>query len=209
MLNDMFRSNRSKTTVGQAKVVRLELRDYMKYILLLIFTWFSTPSLAQRFYRNEIPKLNQTITKLKQGKWVELAGDNLKSITHYKDDMLHGLVVEYWSNGHLKSEGEYRNDILHGYFRDYYRAGGRNRQGNYQRGLRNGDFTKYWENGHIRTRVSYENDVEHGLMLEYFKDGTLKRETPFVRGVIQGDVKTYNKQGDLVKSRTFLGNSIN
>jgi antitoxin component YwqK of YwqJK toxin-antitoxin module len=191
------------------KTVRLDRSYHLKYILLLTFILFCNHLFAQRFYRNETPKLNQSSEKLKQGKWVELSGDGVKSITHYKDDMLHGLVVKYWDNGNLKSEAEYRNDILHGFYRDFYRSGSKNRQGNYQRGLRNGIFTKYWENVNIRTTVIFENDLEHGDMLEYYKNGTLKRATPFVRGVVRGEVKTYNKKGKLVKIRVYVGNTIN
>lgn len=200
MLSDMFTSDGKNS-----KAVRPETSCHLKYLLLLTFILFSNQISAQRFYRNEPTPLNQSTEKLKQGKWVELSGDGVKSITHYKNDMLHGLVVKYWPNGNLKSEAEYRNDILHGFYRDFYRSSGKNRQGNYQRGLRNGVFTKYWENGNIRTTVTFEDDLEHGDMLEYYKNGILKRETPFVRGVVQGEVRTYNKKGDLVKLRVYVG----
>jgi len=167
----------------------------MKITVLLLLLLFMAPALqAQRFYRKPVEKLNQTNpSKEKQGKWVELSGDKVKSITHYKNDQLHGVVIRYWGNGKLRSEEEYRNNTLHGYFRDYYRAGGKNRKGTYKRGLREGLFTKYWPNGEKRTEANFQDDLENGLAMDYYKDGTLRKEVPYEQGIVKGELKSYDK----------------
>ena len=183
------------------------MKSYLVFFILICSTYLLH---AQRFYRSSSQKLNQLNQEnLKQGKWVELSGDKVKSITNYKDDQLHGLIIKYWSNGHLKSEEEFRNNIPHGYFNDYYRTGDRNRNGNYNRGQKNGEFKKYWPNGELRTQSSFENDIEHGKTIEYYKDGTLKREIPYDQGVVKGDVRMYSKKGELVRSKTYVGSSVN
>ena len=181
----------------------------MKIPVIILFLLFIAPSLfAQRFYRRPVEKLNQVNnTQQKQGKWVVLVGEKVKSITYYKDNRLHGISIKYWGNGNLKSEEEYRNDIPHGYFRDFYRDGGRNRLGNYKRGQKHGVFVKYWPNGEKRTEASFNDDIEDGLSLDYYRDGTLKKEIPYEKGIVKGDMKSYDKNGRLTKSKTFVGSS--
>lgn len=177
-------------------------------ILLLLLS--AQTALAQRFYREPVEKLNQiSKSKKKQGKWVELSGDKVKSITHYKDDQLHGVLIKYWANGNLRSEEEYRNDIPHGYFRDFYRTGMKNRLGNYKRGLKHGKFFKYWSNGEKRTEAHFQDDFEEGLVVDYYKDGTLKKEIPYEQGIVKGEVKIYDKNGRLTRSKTFVGTVSN
>ena len=183
----------------------------MKIPVITLILLFLAPALiAQRFYSRPVVKLNQVSqSKLKQGKWVQLSGDKVKSISHYKDDKLHGVHIQYWANGNLKSEEEFRNDTPHGYFRDFYRSGTRNRQGNYKRGLKHGTFLKYWPTGEKRTMANFQDDLEQGLTTDYYRDGTIKKEVPYEQGIVKGELKSYDKNGRLTKSKTFVGTTTN
>ena len=57
-----------------------------------------------------------------------------KYIKHYKNDVLHGMVTEWYSSGKKKSTSHYKNGIKNGFEKEWNEDGQITFQGNFVEG---------------------------------------------------------------------------
>jgi len=84
----------------------------------------------------------------------------VRSIVHYKDGKLNGILRKYYENGNVQLEYSYKNDIRHGTVKEYGKNGKLILEENFKDGYFDGPYKEYYDNGSLkREGLNRNNNV--------------------------------------------------
>jgi len=129
-------------------------------------------------------KLNATINfqsgKL-AGKFVMYKDGNVIFEREYKNDVLDGKEITYWTGsptGRIRDEINYKLGKKHGVSASYYPNGKLKYEASYKSGKLNGPYVEYFENGtDIKEKGNYKDNERDGVW-EFFDASGKKRFGP-------------------------------
>lgn len=94
----------------------------------------------------------------KDGHFVYWYEDGEKQMEcQYKDNILHGLLREWYASGQPESYQEYSNGLLDGKYSSWRKDGSLKLKARYHRGAKHGNFQSYYANGQMIRNDYYEN----------------------------------------------------
>ena len=111
-------------------------------------------------------------------------------------DQYNGLKYYYDDNLNLESEYYLKNGLLHGQMIEYYTNGLKKTVSNWSNGEQNGKTTNYDSLGRISTEYFIYNEMLNGIRKEY-EDGILVREVNVKNNLDEGLEKTFHLNGKL------------
>ena len=130
--------------------------------------------------------------------------------------LLHGVHIEYSSDGKVISSKLFNNGILEGKgivkktgLRDgewiiYYKSGEILSKGNYSKGTKIGNWKFFYKNGHLEEEGNYNNKgQEYGIWNLYFETGNTMRIVEYLNGMYDGKYVFYNDSGLVVSTGMY------
>lgn len=172
---------------------------------------------------------NGKTTLFYQSNKVIFGDQHIKEIKTYKDDVLHGLYIQYYRDGSsIKMEKKYnqgklvefteysvngvqlermvKNSIenipMNGIITTENRVGTQT-TANYINGEKDGEVRVYYPNGDIWKVENYKKGVLHGARKKWYRNRELAYEANFANGIEHGEVKEYHKNGNNWKATGF------
>lgn len=110
----------------------------------------------------------------KKGEWKFYTDNNvLESKEFNKDEMLQNDLISYHPNGEIKTITPYVDDTVHGYYASYYSNKQIEEQGWYKKGELSGLWETYYADGTIESRQYYNNGKLYGVNENFSVDGKL------------------------------------
>lgn len=109
-----------------------------------------------------------------------------------------GIAIHFYDEMQLKSMTRYKNGILHGVLETYYSDGQLEIREEYSRGKKNGLQEVFYEGGELFTRFMFKNGLfvdTHYIM--YFADGKIRAQGPLKNGVRHGSFKRFKPDGGI------------
>jgi uncharacterized protein len=100
----------------------------------------------------------------------------LTGLYQYKDNALHGKIVDYFPTGEKQYEYEYKDGKLHGYYQEFYKNGKVKQEGWYQDGNREQQWLTYFQDGSLESDYYYIAGIQSGVGYDYGVDGKLYSE---------------------------------
>jgi antitoxin component YwqK of YwqJK toxin-antitoxin module len=97
----------------------------------------------------------------------------IKSKTHYKDDLRNGLSTTWFENGQIKSKIHYKDDIRDGEATKWFESGQIKSKIHYKDDIKNGLSTTWFESGQIKSKIHYKDDIKNGLSTTWFENGQI------------------------------------
>ena len=154
----------------------------LKRVLFTGLLWIIavTGTYAQTFKVIKGDTLNRTgRDSLRTGLWREHYFDGrLKRETLYKEGLRNGLDLEYYDYPNcLKTEANYRNDTLHGVLIQYYRNCNIRSTMTMVNGKIEGYYRTYHTNGKLEAEGYFKNGELQGVFAVYDRKGKLRFES--------------------------------
>lgn len=81
---------------------------------------------------------------------------SLMSESYYKNNLLNGIKVVYYSNSNIKESGEYKKGAQNGLWRSFNEKGSLKELSHYSGGYLKGRLIKYYNSGNISMEGSYK-----------------------------------------------------
>jgi antitoxin component YwqK of YwqJK toxin-antitoxin module len=132
-------------------------------------------------------------------------GQAIKKTAEYKDGMLNGPYLEYYSNGNVKTDAHYIKGELNGIRKHFYENGKTKAEETYKDGQRNGIYKYYYKDGKVETEYMFANGIKQGIYNKNFKDGKAEIRYNYKDGKQQGENKEYYNNGQ-IKFIAFFDN---
>ncbi|AVQ25647.1 toxin-antitoxin system YwqK family antitoxin [Fusobacterium periodonticum] len=153
---------------------------------------------------------------------------DIKSISHFKNDIPDGVFISYYQNGNIENKYAYVNGQANGECFSYYENGkleeryflkngeidgeafayypsGKLRGKEVQKlGKREGESIIYHENGNIKQKSTFKNDKREGDLFIYFPSGKLRQTEKYINGKIEGEVIEYYESGTVKEKAYFI-----
>ena len=153
---------------------------------------------------------------------------DIKSISHFKNDIPDGVFISYYQNGNIENKYAYVNGQANGECFSYYENGkleeryflkngeidgeafayypsGKLRGKEVQKlGKREGESIIYHENGNIKQKSTFKNDKREGDLFIYFPSGKLRQTEKYINGKIEGEVIEYYESGTIKEKAYFI-----
>ena len=105
---------------------------------------------------------------------------NNENNNSHKND--HGLLREWYNNGHIYLEFEMKDGIKNGLCKKWYEDGQIQMIYNYKKGKLHGNQKRWYENGQLKAEWNYLNDKQDGILKEWHEDGNIKTIKKFING---------------------------
>lgn len=145
----------------------------------------------------------------------------VRKISNYSKDQLHGLYSEFHEDGTYIVKGEYKDDLKHGtwiYYQENNKAGlyeqfqegklhGQYKQWhlngnvavvtNYQEGVMNSFYHSYYSNKQIKDSCTFDNGKLYGKSVSYYENGQKKSVGEYKSGRPISDYKFWDENGQL------------
>jgi antitoxin component YwqK of YwqJK toxin-antitoxin module len=175
------------------------------------------------YYMTGVVKAKGTYTNtIRTGKWLFYhENGELKQSGYFTKDGKHtGEWLWYYNNGLLRREENLLNGILHGDMVEYYTDTTIMLQGSYYQGIREGNWIRnvhgyreegefledvrngiwkhYYPNDQLMYEGNYLDGEADGEHIWYFKNGVVKKKGSYIQGVKDGLWKYYNSEGQLM-----------
>ena len=109
------------------------------------------------------------------------------------------------TNGQI--QGSFKNGILHGSYVEYYSDGKIKEKGTYNEGKRTGPYLGYHNNGNLRFNGNWLNDKEEGAFESFYENGQLFLKGNWKNGKKIGYWEGFYEDGK--KYEILSGNYIN
>ena len=153
---------------------------------------------------------------------------DIKSISHFKNDIPDGVFISYYQNGNIENKYAYVNGQANGECFSYYENGkleeryflkngeidgeafayypsGKLRGKEVQKlGKREGESIIYHENGNIKQKSTFKNDKREGDLFIYFPSAKLRQTEKYINGKIEGEVIEYYESGTIKEKAYFI-----
>ena len=120
-----------------------------------------------------------------------------------KNGLLNGESREYYEEGDIKSISHFKNDIPDGVFISYYPNGNMEEKYAYVNGQANGECFSYYENGKLEERYFLKNGEIDGEAFAYYPSGKLEVKDFFKDGKKEGESIFYHENGNIKQKSTF------
>ncbi|MDB5256929.1 MAG: phophatidylinositol-4-phosphate 5-kinase [Chitinophagaceae bacterium] len=124
-------------------------------------------------------------------------GQALKKVAEYKDGVLNGPYLEYYSNGNVKTDAHYVKGELEGVRKHFFENGKMKAEETYKGGKRNGLYKYYYKNGNVETERYFQNGLKHGMYTQYYKNGKPEFTYNYSQDKMQGENKEYYDNGQV------------
>ena len=133
------------------------------------------------------------------GKWTWYSSFNkIKEIAIYKEGVLDGRNLMYYTNGKKYVDAIYKNDSLHGQYEYFNNKGALVQRKYFKSGKVDGIYKSYFSVGEklLEFKIPYKDGEVDGEFLEYYADGNLYAKSYYVAGKKNGleTVYHYNKK---------------
>ena len=105
----------------------------------------------------------------------------------YKNDILDGPYLEWYSNGQIKVEANYLNGKLSGVFKKYYSNGQPRVTARYNKNIKDGPYKEFYKNGKPKLEANY-NPIgqREGKQTRYRMNGRPVSEYTYYEGKLVG-----------------------
>ena len=103
----------------------------------------------------------------------------------------------YYDNGALMSEVPVKDDVIHGIVKNYYKSGKLHSRVYYNMGEKTKTIW-YYESGEVYRVTPFKDNMMEGVRKFYYRSGTLKAEVPYKKGEPEEGLKEYTTSGTLV-----------
>ncbi len=123
----------------------------------------------------------------------------------YKNDIMNGPYVEYFSNGRVYIVGNKTNGDWDGELKYFYPSSDPKSISNYENGIKVGKQITYYPGGTVESEVNFVHGRKEGVALYYSSNGELSSSITYVRGVQDGPYKTFYENGDLQSMGEYNG----
>lgn len=118
---------------------------------------------------------------------------------------------EYYDDGKLKTAGYINKNTgeRQGHWVTYRQDGTKFEEFDYKNGEKEGKYYVYDNKGRIYIMETYHNGMLHGTMLQYYNEPDRKGQLPlyarttYQNGIPVGTKYTYDRNGAIIKKRTF------
>ena len=130
----------------------------------------------------------------------------LSSEDTYKDGKRNGSCINYWDGTQISMITHYKDDILHGVSKLFYDTGELESQKEWKNGkIIDGPFIKYHPNGKIRQESNYSNGELNGFSRWFYENGTIKYVGVYKDGKLDGMYKRYSPhyEGQLLEEGIY------
>jgi TonB family protein len=112
-----------------------------------------------------------------------------------RPDNKDGHFVYWYEDGKKQMDCHYRDNLLHGPLREWYPSGQEESYQEFSNGMLNGEYISWREDGSIKLKTRYSNGEKHGNFQSYYPGGQLLRDDFFENGeLVEGHC--YSPQGE-------------
>ncbi|NJN50207.1 MAG: toxin-antitoxin system YwqK family antitoxin [Polaribacter sp.] len=135
----------------------------------------TTDSVLTKFYtiKGVLQSQGNFIGKNREGKWIYFFADGKKmSIEYYKNNLLNGLLTNYYPNDYVAEETNFLMGLKHGLSSKYTSDGILIEAVNYQKNILEGEAKYYDLKGNLKEKGIYKNGQKFGKW-EFYLDGEL------------------------------------
>jgi len=123
-------------------------------------------------------------------------GNKVSEVIYYYDKQ-HGKSKLWYDSGVLKEERSHDdNGKLHGPHTEYHAQGSKVKELNWCHGKKHGSMTEWYDNGTLQQTGEYNNGYQHGIFIEYDTQGNKRLETHYLNGSEHGLKTHYYMDGD-------------
>ena len=137
---------------------------------------------------------------------------NVRRKTKYKDGYQHGLEETFSVKDGLiilSNQTNFKNGDMHGLSLDYHSNGQLYLTGNYANNHRSGEWKSYHSNGQLKSIWNYTASGKiTGTVIGYHRGGTLASKASYQNGIRVGVYETYYISGQLSESRRYTANPV-
>ena len=168
-------------------------------------TWGQTTKDNARYYR--IIKMDTSGEFLFYVTDYYLSGQEQMTGTYrsIRPDYREGTFTWYYENGDKQQSCEYKNNLLHGLFIEWFEDGQVATRQNFRNGLPDGPYKKWNKNGLLTLDAQYENGEKHGHFITYYDNGQMIRKDLYNHDrFVEG--QCYSPEGDPVDHFPYLVN---
>lgn len=135
------------------------------------------------------------------------SNSEIKTVEIYKNGKLDG-VSKTFKLGKLVNETGFRNGLLNGDVISYYSDGSIESKSTYKDGNLIGDTIRYYENGNTKSKYKHTKEGLVGEYLEYYENGNIKTKASIKSNKLDGEIKIYSTTGNILKEATLKENEI-
>jgi antitoxin component YwqK of YwqJK toxin-antitoxin module len=128
----------------------------------------------------------------------------LKSVVHVKGGKYYGKALFYYHTGDIQLECFYKDDLLQGPLIRYYTLNRKKEAQNYDKGELDGLSTMWYEDGGKLSETNYMGGVLNGPYREYHPNNRLKVQGQYQQGFFSGKWLYFNVGGDIVGDGKFI-----
>ena len=154
-------------------------------------------------------------------------GDKIKTISNYKNGVLHGEFESFFSNGSKHEVGKYKNGEKNGVWQIYhagflwkiipYTNGEKHGQEivfkyqstdtsnviTYIKGKKHGKYIEKYKNGNLSWVGYFDHGVKIDSVMTFHRNGVIKAVYPIKEGLYDGKVRGFNENGNLISESTY------
>ncbi|WP_460220525.1 hypothetical protein [Psychroserpens sp. MEBiC05023] len=153
---------------------------------------------GQEIVEFNIPYKNGLI----EGKVLEYySNGNVYSETLFSEGVKNGIEKKYGINKKLSSEGTLLNGSYHGEYRTYHSNGNIYEEGHYDKGLLEGIVKRFYRDGTLESKFKYSKGKLDGLYVSYDYDGLLFNEFNYKNGEMVS-YKFFDKKGNIIEENS-------
>lgn len=159
------------------------MNSVSKAAMLFLVTFFSCSDkelMTEEYESGKLKSECEVVKGKRNGKCTEyFENGNVKSITYWAGDLLHGFRVFNDSTGELLQKAQFVKGNLSGILENY-------------------------KDGKLSTRHEYQNDKANGKFEEFYPSGSLKTEGWFSDGNASGIYSYYSEENMLLSKREYF-----
>ena len=151
------------------------------------------------------------INGMKKGEWRKYKSNGaLKYITHYDDDLLHGIRLKFNLAGTIMLSENYLKGKLYGRY-EYFESSGRNIHiiETYIDGILNGERREYYVNGITKLVENYVDGNLHGECNLYYDNGNLHKKDFYNNSNLNGETRIYYYNGNIRVIKNYINHELN
>lgn len=120
------------------------------------------------------------------------ANGMIKTVTQWAHGQRHGISSSFTSDGHIVAEVPYNNNVVDGVVRNYFDNQQLNHETPYKNGVKHGVERCYFDNGNLQRIATYKEGELNGTRMIFFRSGYLESETSYSDGRKNGFDREYH-----------------
>ena len=115
-----------------------------------------------------------------------------------RPDNKDGRFVYWYEDGKKQMECNYRDNVLHGLLREWYASGQEESYQEFRGGLLDGEYISWRKDGSMKLKARYHKGDKHGNFQSFYPNGQMTRDDFYENGhFIEGHC--YSPEGDPIK----------